>query len=72
MRARTQLAVHRARTVRYLNECPTINLAFRREAFDAVGGFDEAFAYGSDVDFSWRLIDAGYRIRSVPDVGRPA
>jgi GT2 family glycosyltransferase len=51
----------------YLNECPTINLAFRREAFDAVGGFDEKFAYGSDIDFSWRLRDAGYRIRAVPD-----
>jgi GT2 family glycosyltransferase len=52
---------------RYLTECATINLAFHREAFDAVGGFDERFAYGSDVDFSWRLIEAGYRIRSVPD-----
>jgi glycosyltransferase involved in cell wall biosynthesis len=51
----------------YLTECSTINLAFRREAFDAVGGFDEQFAYGSDVDFSWRLIEAGHRIRSVPD-----
>ena len=60
------LAVRRARTDQYLTECPTINLAFRREAFDAVGGFDETFAYGSDVDFSWRLIAAGYRIRSVP------
>ncbi|MCD0450134.1 glycosyltransferase [Actinocorallia sp. API 0066] len=51
----------------YLDECPTINLAFTRAAFDAVGGFDERFEYGSDVDFSWRLIDAGHRIRSVPD-----
>lgn len=51
----------------YLTECSTINFAFRREVFDAIGGFDEGFAYGSDVDFSWRLIDAGYRIRSVPD-----
>jgi GT2 family glycosyltransferase len=51
----------------YLNECPTINMAFRREAFDAIGGFDEKFAYGSDIDFSWRLADAGYRIRAVPD-----
>jgi cellulose synthase/poly-beta-1,6-N-acetylglucosamine synthase-like glycosyltransferase len=50
-----------------LRECPTINMAFRREAFDAVGGFDESFAYGSDIDFSWRLTDAGYRIRAVPD-----
>jgi glycosyltransferase involved in cell wall biosynthesis len=52
---------------RYLPECPTINMAFRREAFDAVGGFDERFAYGSDIDFSWRLNDAGYRIQRVAD-----
>jgi glycosyltransferase involved in cell wall biosynthesis len=51
----------------YLRECATINLAFRREAFDAIGGFDESFSYGSDVDFSWRLADAGYRIRGVPE-----
>lgn len=50
----------------YLMECSTINTAFRRDVYDAVGGFDESFAYGSDVDFSWRLVDAGYRIRSVP------
>jgi glycosyltransferase involved in cell wall biosynthesis len=50
----------------YVTECSTINLAFRRTVFDAVGGFDQDFAYGSDVDFSWRVVDAGYRIRSVP------
>jgi glycosyltransferase involved in cell wall biosynthesis len=52
---------------RYLREAPTLNLAFRREAFDAAGGFDEGFAYGSDVDFTWRLTDLGYRIRCVPE-----
>jgi glycosyltransferase involved in cell wall biosynthesis len=51
----------------YLDECPTINLAFRRQVYDQVGGFDEQFEYGSDVDFSWRLTDAGFRIRSAPD-----
>ncbi len=51
----------------YLREAPTLNFAFRRAAFDAVGDFDEGFAYGSDTDFSWRLNDAGYRIRLVPD-----
>lgn len=56
-----------ARRTQYLSECPTINLAFQRSAFEAVNGFDEQFAYGSDIDFSWRLISAGYRIRSVPD-----
>ena len=52
---------------KYLKECPTISLAFRREAFNAVDGFDETFTYGSDIDFSWRLVGAGYRIRGVPE-----
>jgi len=60
-------AARRALECRYLAECPTINLAFDRKAFDAIGGFDEGFTYGSDADFTWRLTDAGYRIRSVPD-----
>jgi GT2 family glycosyltransferase len=51
----------------YLREAPTLNLAFRRKVFDAAGGFDESFAYGSDVDFTWRVNDMGYRIRCVPD-----
>lgn len=59
-------SARQALTSPYLSESATINLGFRRSAFEAVGGFDERFAYGSDVDFTWRLTDAGYRIRSVP------
>ena len=62
-----QLEVDRVRSTTYLDEAPTLNLAFHRDAFDAVGGFDERFEYGSDIDFSWRLIDNGFLIRSVPD-----
>jgi len=50
------------KTRRYINECPTINLAFKRELFNKIGGFDERFDYGSDVDFSWRVIAAGYKV----------
>ncbi len=40
---------------------------FRREAFDAAGGFDEAlFMYGEDVDLSWRLRALGWRLRYQP------
>ena len=40
---------------------------FRREAFRAIGGFDpHIFMYGEDVDLSWRLRAAGYRLRYVP------
>ena len=51
----------------YVDECPTINMAFRRREFIAVGGFDETFQYGSDIDFSWRMRRAGISIRYVPD-----
>lgn len=41
---------------------------FRREAFDAVGGFDAHFfpMYCDDVDISWRLRLAGWKIRHAP------
>jgi GT2 family glycosyltransferase len=51
----------------YVPSAATINLAFRREAFEAVGGFDESFGSAEDLDFTWRLTDCGYRLRWVPD-----
>lgn len=42
---------------------PGCNLAVRRAAFDAIGGFDERFwTAGDDVDFCWRLRAFGFRI----------
>jgi Glycosyl transferase family 2 len=52
---------------RYLDEAPTLNLAVARQVFELIGGFDESFDYGSDVDFTWRAVDAGCRIRYVPE-----
>jgi GT2 family glycosyltransferase len=62
-----QLEIERVRSSEYLQEAPTLNLAFTRTAFEVVGGFDERFEYGSDIDFTWRLTDHGFRIRSVPE-----
>ncbi|MGH9017671.1 MAG: glycosyltransferase family 2 protein [Acidimicrobiales bacterium] len=36
------------------------NLAVRRAAFEAVGGFDEEMAVGEDIDLCWRLQLEGY------------
>lgn len=42
-------------------------VAIRRDAFEQIGGFDEKFfMYAEDVDISWRLRMAGYRLRYVP------
>jgi GT2 family glycosyltransferase len=39
----------------------------RRKAWESVGGFDEKiFLYGEDVDFSWRLRAAGWRVTYQP------
>jgi N-acetylglucosaminyl-diphospho-decaprenol L-rhamnosyltransferase len=44
-------------------------LLVRREAFDALGGFDdEYFMYFEDVDLGYRLGKAGYRNRYTPNV----
>ena len=42
----------------------TADMAFRRSALAAVGGFDERFtrAYREDADLALRLLDAGYRL----------
>lgn len=47
----------------------TCNGSVRRDAFIAVGGFDEQFrgaSYGDDADFALRLVDAGWTIRFDP------
>lgn len=42
-------------------------VALRREAFDAVGGFDDRyFMYMEDVDLCWRLWRAGWRVGYEP------
>lgn len=44
---------------------PTANVAISRELFERVGGFDERYAYGSDVDLAWRCAKLGEAPRNV-------
>lgn len=39
----------------------TFNMGVTREAFRTVGGFRRDLRYGEDVDFSMRVVEAGYR-----------
>jgi len=46
---------------------PGCNIAVRKEVFQSIGGFDPVFrTAGDDVDFCWRLTDAGHRLGFVP------
>ncbi|HBE23330.1 MAG TPA: glycosyl transferase [Verrucomicrobiales bacterium] len=46
---------------------PGCNLAVTAQAFQKIGGFDPQFrTAGDDVDFCWRLLDAGLRIGFAP------
>ncbi len=47
---------------------PGAAVVVRVAAFDQVGGFDEGLRFGEDVDFVWRLDDAGWRCRYDPAV----
>ncbi len=51
------------RRVRYV---PAAALIVRTAAARAVGGFDTSLAWGEDVDFVWRLADAGHVVRYDP------
>ena len=45
---------------------PTTALLVRTDALASVGGFDETLRVGEDVDFVWRLHEAGHRVRYEP------
>jgi GT2 family glycosyltransferase len=47
--------------------CSGAALLLRRRAFDEIGGFEpRLFLYGEDVDLSWRLRAAGWKLRFLP------
>ncbi|HSX24454.1 MAG TPA: glycosyltransferase [Candidatus Andersenbacteria bacterium] len=51
-------------TSKYVLFAPTMNSAFSREVFDKIGLYDARFMYGGeDLDYCWRVIKAGYKIR---------
>jgi GT2 family glycosyltransferase len=42
-------------------------LGVKRAAHEAIGGFDEDFVAGEDVDYCWRLRRAGYALHFAPE-----
>ncbi|MGI8605112.1 MAG: glycosyltransferase [Verrucomicrobiales bacterium] len=59
--------VHVLLTDELAEHIPGCNMAFRRTALEAVGGFDPRFrAAGDDVDFCWRIQQRGWTLGFSP------
>jgi GT2 family glycosyltransferase len=52
---------------RHIDFIDTYAAAFRKDAFNSVGGFDEKMLASEDVDLSFRLAASGQRMIFVPD-----
>lgn len=50
----------------HISPCNTV---YRKEVFDKTGGFSETFGHTHDVDFSYRLTAAGYKILLLKTTG---
>jgi GT2 family glycosyltransferase len=61
--ARNELALFGG-SIPFASSC---NMGVRREAIQAVGGFDERFLTGQDIELSLRLCAAGYSLQWSPD-----
>lgn len=45
---------------------PTCNVLIKKDVYLQVGGLDEGLRVGEDVDFCWKLKEAGFRLAYVP------
>ncbi len=64
-----EIAARHARFAQEVDFLGSFNVAYRKEVFEAVGGFDETFtmASGEDNDLAYRIYDKGYKLRFVPE-----
>ena len=51
----------------YLPNARGNNFAIWRSVFVALGGWNEDYCFAEDVEFSWRALNAGYRLSFTPD-----
>jgi len=53
---------------RFVDHIPTCNLCLKKEVFEKVGLFDEAFVKGQDLELNYRIKKAGFKILYSPKV----
>jgi GT2 family glycosyltransferase len=53
---------------RYVEHIPTCNVCYKKEPIEKIGMFDETFAKGQDLELSYRIIQAGYKLYYSPKI----
>ena len=53
---------------KYVDHIPTCNLCLKKDVFKEVGLFDEKFVKGQDLELSYRIIKANYRLFYSPSI----
>jgi glycosyltransferase involved in cell wall biosynthesis len=51
----------------YLPVVVSSNMGIKRSLHEAIGGFDEGFLMIEDIDYGWRVQEAGYKVCEIPD-----
>ncbi len=55
-------------TVKEVRTVPGVNCSYKRKVLEAIGPQDISLFRGEDVDFNWRVIQAGFKVLYVPDI----
>jgi glycosyltransferase involved in cell wall biosynthesis len=51
----------------YLPVVISSNMGVKRSLHESIGGFDESFLMIEDIDYAWRIQEAGYKVCEIPD-----
>jgi glycosyltransferase involved in cell wall biosynthesis len=51
----------------YLPVVISSNMGIKRSLHELIGGFDEGFLMIEDIDYAWRIQEAGYKVCEIPD-----
>lgn len=53
---------------RFVRTLPGVNISYKHEVIERVGFQDENLFRGEDVDYNWRILQLGYKIRFDPSI----
>ena len=58
----------RYKSIRNVRSLPGVNSSFKMQVIKMVGKYDISLTRGEDVDFNWRVLEAGWNITYVPNI----